>query len=79
MAYEVRALIIHFSERSIYPNIKYSVPGNIVQKLFSLFSPSSRYNLIVYVQDVSQVKCLLFKWQKKMTTTLNVAETWDKV
>lgn len=48
------------------------------------FSPfflslEDRYNLIVYVQDVSRVKCLLFKWHKKMTTTLCVVEGCDKV
>jgi hypothetical protein len=70
MAYEVRALIIHGSER----NIKYFVLGNVVHKLSSSSLPSfalpleDRYNLIVYVQDVFRVKCLLFKWHKTRMT-----------
>lgn len=76
-AYEVRALIIHFSEQSIKLSIKCFVPGKIVQNFRPFPSLGDRYNLIVYVQDVSRVKCLLFKWHEM--TTLCVVEAWDKV
>lgn len=74
MAYEVRALIIHFSQRASIRAINAPCLGKLC-KVFSLFpSLEDRYNLIVYVQDVSRVKCLLFKWHKMMTTTLCVVE-----
>jgi hypothetical protein len=75
MAYEVRALIIHASERSINTSCLGTMCTNFHPLPPSFALPlEDRYNLIVYVQDVFRVKCLLFKWHKKMRMTLYVVE-----